>query len=333
MPRGIPFKSEKERKEARRIYHRDWQRKNKDKRKAYLSDPEVKIKRREWENQYKAKRRKDSSFRDKEKYIKKKWYDRNKYQINKKLKERYSKDEEFKKKRDLYHQKWLTKNKDNWNAKQRNKYRYDEDFKSKIGKRNLKWRLSNKEYMLNYRERTKNQRNAYERNKAKNDPIFRIARTLRSRMRGLIKTNLKAGIRVSKNSTAEKNLGCNFEYFKRYIEKKWLYKMSWDNYGSKGWHIDHIIPAGMIDLTKKENQEYANNYKNLQPMWAKDNIKKNALIEKRFNFDAKDLTINNWIKDINKRLRNDLKFVTTKNKDKVTKETLVRIKPVFYFKN
>tara|TARA_E500000178_G_scaffold325934_1_gene353710 strand:- start:108 stop:671 length:564 start_codon:yes stop_codon:yes gene_type:complete len=184
--------------------------------------------------------------------------------------------------------------------------------------------------MAKYREKNKSKRNKYERDKTKNDPIFRIAKNLRARARSLIKRNLKQGIIVNKNDTTEKNLGCSFEYFKSYIEKKWLEGMSWSNYNYKGWHIDHIIPAGMIDLTKVVNQKYANNYKNLQPMWAKDNIKKNARIEKRFNSNIKELIINNWIKDINKRLRKDLKFEITKNKDKFTKEISVRIRPLFY---
>ena len=48
--------------------------------------------------------------------------------------------------------------------------------------------------------------------------------------------------------------------------------MSWDNYGE--WHIDHVIPLSLWDLSKKEDQEMATHYSNLQPLWAKDNIAK-----------------------------------------------------------
>lgn len=46
--------------------------------------------------------------------------------------------------------------------------------------------------------------------------------------------------------------------------------MNWDNYGE--WHIDHIKPLA-IAKNKKEI-ECLFNYKNLQPLWAKDNLSK-----------------------------------------------------------
>ena len=52
--------------------------------------------------------------------------------------------------------------------------------------------------------------------------------------------------------------------------------MSWDNhgFGDDKWHIDHIIPCSNFDLTKKEEQKKCFNYKNLQPLWQKDNLSK-----------------------------------------------------------
>ena len=52
--------------------------------------------------------------------------------------------------------------------------------------------------------------------------------------------------------------------------------MTIDNYGE--WEIDHIIPISSFDLTKKENQILCFNYKNLQPLWAEDNLKKSNKI-------------------------------------------------------
>ena len=46
--------------------------------------------------------------------------------------------------------------------------------------------------------------------------------------------------------------------------------MNWSNQGK--WHIDHIIP---LDSAKTQEEIIKLfNYKNLQPLWAKDNIKK-----------------------------------------------------------
>ena len=49
--------------------------------------------------------------------------------------------------------------------------------------------------------------------------------------------------------------------------------MNWDNYGTK-WHIDHIKPLSNFDLTDKKQLLEAINYKNLQPLWAEQNLSK-----------------------------------------------------------
>jgi len=48
--------------------------------------------------------------------------------------------------------------------------------------------------------------------------------------------------------------------------------MSWDNYGE--WHIDHIKPLILFDLTKRSQMLKAVHYTNLQPLWANENISK-----------------------------------------------------------
>lgn len=49
--------------------------------------------------------------------------------------------------------------------------------------------------------------------------------------------------------------------------------MSWENHGSI-WHIDHIRPLASFDLTNKEDVKIACNYKNLQPLFKEENIRK-----------------------------------------------------------
>ena len=59
-----------------------------------------------------------------------------------------------------------------------------------------------------------------------------------------------------------------------YIEKQFLDGMTWNNYGLKTWHIDHIKPISKYNLTDPEDIKNAFNYKNLQPLWASDNLSK-----------------------------------------------------------
>jgi hypothetical protein len=57
-----------------------------------------------------------------------------------------------------------------------------------------------------------------------------------------------------------------------HIESMFSEGMSWDNYGE--WHMDHIIPCSHFDLSIKSQQLECFNYKNMQPLWAIDNIRK-----------------------------------------------------------
>jgi hypothetical protein len=50
--------------------------------------------------------------------------------------------------------------------------------------------------------------------------------------------------------------------------------MSWENYGTHGWHIDHIIP--LASAHTKEDVYRLWHYSNLRPLWAEDNWKKGA---------------------------------------------------------
>ncbi len=69
-------------------------------------------------------------------------------------------------------------------------------------------------------------------------------------------------------------LGCSIADFKIYIESKFEVGMSWGNYGRSGWHIDHIIPCALFDLSKPEHQKRCFHFSNMQPMWASQNIRK-----------------------------------------------------------
>ena len=65
-------------------------------------------------------------------------------------------------------------------------------------------------------------------------------------------------------------LGCSIDEFVKFIEAKFTEGMTWDNYGE--WHIDHIIPVSYG--LNAEEVIALNNYINLQPLWARDNLRK-----------------------------------------------------------
>jgi hypothetical protein len=50
--------------------------------------------------------------------------------------------------------------------------------------------------------------------------------------------------------------------------------MSWENYGRKGWEIDHVRPCASFDLTRHEEVLACFHYTNLRPLWSVDNKRK-----------------------------------------------------------
>ena len=69
-------------------------------------------------------------------------------------------------------------------------------------------------------------------------------------------------------------VGCSVGFLRKYIEGKFETGMSWDNYGK--WHVDHIRPCASFDLSDKEQVLQCFNWRNLQPMWASENMSKGA---------------------------------------------------------
>ncbi len=132
-------------------------------------------------------------------------------------------------------------------------------------------KVSRKEYIAKNRDKI----NKFERDKKEKDINFKLACNLRSRLRNAVKRNQKSG-------SAVKDLECSIEELKQHLEKQFYLhpktkkKMNWDNYGTFGWHIDHIIPLANFDLTNRYQFLEACCYINLQPLWAIDNLSKGA---------------------------------------------------------
>ncbi len=124
-----------------------------------------------------------------------------------------------------------------------------------------KYRKSNKK-ILNHKKKL------YLREKRINDVAYKIKKNIQRRIVLALKGESK-----SKNTI--ELLGCSINYFKKHIEKKFTLGMNWKNYGY-GWHLDHIIPCCKFDLSKKEDQLKCFNYKNVQPLWALENINKSG---------------------------------------------------------
>jgi hypothetical protein len=128
-------------------------------------------------------------------------------------------------------------------------------------------------YRKNNKKRINNYKNQYTIERCKVDPTYKLRIILRSRIREAVKNG-------KNHMSAVKLLGCSIEFFRQYLESKFYphpisgKMMSWNNYGNHGWHIDHIIPLALFDLTDENKFTKACNYTNLQPLWDIDHFEK-----------------------------------------------------------
>jgi hypothetical protein len=120
----------------------------------------------------------------------------------------------------------------------------------------------------NYRKLGKKK---YQKERMKRDIKFKILHNLRKRILLVLHGKTKA-------ENSMNLLGCSAEYLKKHLEEQFKDDMSWENYGIKGWHIDHIKPCASFDFSIIEEQKECFHYTNLQPLWWHENLAKSDKI-------------------------------------------------------
>ena len=137
----------------------------------------------------------------------------------------------------------------------------------KIYRQSEKGRALYKRYRQN--EKGKEARRINQSVKYREDDEFRLKMLLRGRLNKALKSQ-----NVIKSQKTLDLLGCDLDHLKQHLESQFQEGMSWENYGE--WHIDHKKPCAAFDLTNENEQKECFNFKNLQPLWALDNLRKGA---------------------------------------------------------
>ena len=153
-------------------------------------------------------------------------------------------------------------------------------------KKAKEWDLKNKDKKIEYqkewykknKERISANQRIYEKERLKNDIVFKLKKSLTNSISKIFKTN-----NYTKKSRTFEILGCSYDEFLIYLESKFEPWMNWDNKGlyngelNYGWDIDHIIPTS--SATTEEELINLCHYSNLQPLCSKINrdIKKASL--------------------------------------------------------
>ena len=165
-----------------------------------------------------------------------------------------------------YRRKYYLRN-SNPSRRNRPKAINDAERKRRISEISKKWAKSNPDKLRDY-----------ERKYRKLNTQFRLRKMLRNRLSSALRSQ-----RSYKCNSTIGLLGCSINDFKMYLESKFEVGMSWNNYGT-GWHIDHVIPCAIFDLSKPQHQKRCFHFSNMQPMWASENQKKHKTVtDNQFN--------------------------------------------------
>lgn len=162
-----------------------------------------------------------------------------------------------------YHQKWRVEHADSSRASSK---KWKMSNIEKVKKNGKIWRENNKEVVRNLK-RNWNRKQYHE------NLSFKISHLFRTRIREILKS-IGADKKISITKSMRFLIGCDQDSLKLHIERQFQPGMTWKNHSSKGWHIDHIIPLSYFDFNDTKQIAQAFHYTNLQPLWAKDNLKK-----------------------------------------------------------
>ena len=107
------------------------------------------------------------------------------------------------------------------------------------------------------------------------DNKFRLACNLRKRVLNAFKAQ-----NVRKTNKTFDLLGCSPFFLKLWIESQLYGKMTMENYGTV-WCLDHCLAVASFKLLDENDMKKCFNWRNLRPMYVKDNIIKVDKIDMR----------------------------------------------------
>lgn len=160
---------------------------------------------------------------------------------------------------------------------------YWEKNKKVLTEKNREWRIRNldrqikkgREYYRNNKQKYFDNNNRRTRARKAVDIEFKILSALRGRISHFLRG-------TSRSLRTRELIGCSLEKLRAHLEKQFTDGMTWENYGRKGWHIDHRHPLTLWAniATDVEVQKKAFHYTNLSPKWGTENSRKgNRFIE------------------------------------------------------
>jgi uncharacterized protein (DUF983 family) len=158
----------------------------------------------------------------------------------------------------------------NWKAKNPDRVKkynteYKAEHKEEISEYNSKYNIEN-------RAEIQKRSTANMARLKKENPSFKIACNMRSRMKDAFKSY---NTKIKKCDHTKAILGCSMAFLCEWFTFRFTVDMNFKNYGSL-WHMDHVVPCCRFDLTDDDEQRKCFHWTNLKPMNGKENISKNG---------------------------------------------------------
>lgn len=167
-------------------------------------------------------------------------------------------------------------------VKPKNHERYEKN-KERILALNKEWRIKNKDRMRELLKKWRETNPEKAREKGRADASKRLS-TPKGKLNNNIKWRIWHSLHGEKAGRRWESLvGYTLDDLNKHLEKQFKPGMTWDNYGNY-WHIDHIIPIAVFNFKTPEDIDFKRCWalENLQPLEAKENMRKNAKFDGDF---------------------------------------------------
>jgi hypothetical protein len=202
-----------------------------------------------------------------------------------------------------YANEWQRQNRDKANAaKRRHRERHPEKAKE-VERRRVRdpavLRKQHKAYYEANKERLKHHQRQWYAKNAERARLFAVEWRRKNRQhiiarQSLPKARLDGAVsrairaRIAKGSKRrakwETLVGYSINQLMAHLERQFLPGMTWENYGLRGWHIDHIVPLSAFNYETPDHIDFKRAWalSNLRPLWARDNISKGGRLSAPF---------------------------------------------------
>jgi hypothetical protein len=162
---------------------------------------------------------------------------------------------------------------------------YKEEHREEISEYNHLYNKENREAIQMRQTKTQRER-------VKKDENFKLAR----KYRGILQDHVKKGFEIKDERSIE-IYSCESELIQLWFENLFTDEMSWENHGTL-WHVDHIKPCCMFNLTNSDELKECFHWSNLRPSFIIENQRKNNKFDEQLIEEYK-LISNQFLEEYN----------------------------------